>query len=285
MSLSQERSECIQFDLSRVGDRFGWLEEERGIDLYLIDREEFIEREAAALARARAKYKEFKENSVTPWELDRFNEWCQDKIERKARLDAYIDETDRQFHQQKQETKDLYDRQIKVETETVDEDGEIAVKETVADVYIPTHWAQAKKYWDYIYTFICQHPLAKQHLIKLWHKVVKAKESKAINTWYYFHIAYHCAHNLGMTVEKRKLLKYAEKCKKDAKLGTMWNPAEPQVFEQPDEVLGDGTMHASMSLDMEGAIDLLSQVRQLAKRHDISPEEAYDMILDSRESR
>lgn len=50
-NLVNEKSEMILVDTSSIGDRFGWLEDERGIPVWVLDREDTIERLQASLER------------------------------------------------------------------------------------------------------------------------------------------------------------------------------------------------------------------------------------------
>jgi hypothetical protein len=264
MSLVQRRSDAIKYDLTRIGDEFGWLEVQRGLDLSLLDDEERIDEEQAylecgehedkissleyKLEKAREKYPQWlkwlRSGRATQEDKSHFDSWVANQIDlkkqlnyekkRPAELQALISTIDSKYEYKEEEAADMY---------------------TFFEMYIDK--------------------FTLGEMAALFDIIEGMKHNKEISWNVYL--------DCGIALSYR----LAQNTKMDA---GWW--AECDRLRKHKEINHNNRICASyedrfygeMAFDMEGAVDLMAEARELAQANDVELQHMFYQMMEYREA-
>jgi hypothetical protein len=192
-----------QFDMSQTHGQNAATEEfkfyeGREISLSLVDQENLIDKIEEAIEEMK------QEIAVLTIEIDDIDPPNHKTIELSGRI-RFLKGRIQRAIRQIEEIKQFLDKQHEEE------------RDDIELFHLPYHYMYAREYWNHILDWIIKNParFGRKEALRLYTKVNHAYRRKNVSSWYYYMISYHCVIALNMQSEKRRLLKFAEKCSKN----------------------------------------------------------------------
>lgn len=254
----QRRSDAIKYDLTRIGDEFGWMEETRGIDLALLDAEDRIEQDS-----------EYLESDVYQWGIESLKDQLAEAREKYPRWLGYL----RSGKATKDDEKRFYSwvGQIKgVKKQLAYEENrpyELEQYITSLDSKYAMEEEPSVNIYTYLEMYIDQFSLGE--LAVIMDVLEELKTTKKISWYYYIEcglaVSWRLAQNTSIDTG------WYDVCERLRKHKTTnhRNAKSPSY---------DDRFYGEMSFNMEDAIDKMTECKELAKANHCSVQEAwYDM--------
>lgn len=217
-SRMQQRSECVKYDLSRIGDLFGWFEQERGLDLSLLDAEDVVEWGKPLLEWVEPWVEELEEKGMEQRaRLDNWNHHIPEDLETSYAYEVTeLQKLRRDYRKAKdflgfiQSRMDKARAVIRAAEATYFDDPDDRPEDPGYNI---THWNGVWTEWDTILDYVLYNQVDPSYCAFLFELIEEKRARREITTYHFAKLGFELAMRLGWDKEIDRMHKLVKKLK------------------------------------------------------------------------